>query len=69
MNFSQEEKLDLVEGYFCYPISEKENLDYVLDRLAEFHEMDEGDLKEALKTDARIKEFYDGEVRKQFVEN
>ena len=66
---SEDQKSDLIEGYFCYPIKENQNTDLVFERLAEFHETSISELAFALKNNLTLTEFYYPEVRNYFVEN
>lgn len=69
MNFTKEQKEDLINGYFCYPIKDDQNIDLVFERLAEFHETSISELAFALKNNLTLTEFYYPEVRNYFVEN
>ena len=67
--FTKEQKEDLINGYFCYPIKDDQNIDLVFERLAEFHETSISELAFVLKHNLTLTEFYYPEVRNYFVEN
>ena len=68
MKFTEEEKGNLINWYFAYPIKDGEDSDYVLQKLMEFHDIDETELEKALLTGDSLKEFYYPEVRNHFIE-
>lgn len=68
MERSQEQKRDLVESYFCYPITPLEDLNAVLERLIEYHDTSTEELEDALKFDLTYSDFYCAETRQRFVE-
>lgn len=43
-SLTQNEKQDLIEGYFCYPLKDGQNIDEVLLALIEYHESNDEDL-------------------------
>jgi hypothetical protein len=66
--FTEDQKAELINWYFAYPIKDGEDSDYVLQKLMEFHKTDEIELEEALLDGESLKEFYDSEVRNHFIE-
>lgn len=45
---TESEIISLIEGYFCYPLSEKQNPKDILESLVNWHETSEEDLKRGL---------------------
>ena len=68
MKFTEDQKGELINWYFAYPIKDGEDSDYVLQKLMEFHEIDEAQLEAVLLTGARLQDFYLSEVRDHFIE-
>ena len=69
MKFSEDQKVELINWYFAYPIKDGEDSDYVLQKLIEFHKTDETELEKALLIGESLKEVYNTEARDYFIDN
>lgn len=71
-SLSQEEKQTLIEGYYCYPIKDHQNIDKTLEALVNWHETSDYDLERGFDYWVKNKGVscrengYDGEFRNRY---